>query len=95
MTYDHRSNATFDTAKAGQYLQTICKHFGHKVKTEFTPVKGRIEFPFGRCDLEANQTALKLTASAGTEIDLEKLQNVVGSHLERFAFREKPKVIWD
>jgi len=94
LTDQHRSTATLGTSKASRYLQTMCKHFSHKIKTEFTPDRGQIEFPFGNCELTATGSALDLEVSATTVADLKKLQNVVGSHLERFAFREKLIVTW-
>jgi hypothetical protein len=37
---------------------------------------------------------LSLTATAGTAIGLSRVQHVIASHLERFAFREKPEIVW-
>ena len=95
MTINHTSTATFKTAKASRYLQTMCKHFGHKLKIEFTPENGLIDFPFGHCKLMACDTELNFLASAETEESLEKLQDVLGSHLERFAFREELSLNWE
>jgi hypothetical protein len=37
---------------------------------------------------------LSLTATAGTTVGLSRVQHVIASHLERFAFREKPEIVW-
>ena len=87
------SIACIPTENASTYLQQLCKHFGRKVSAEFTPTNGWVEFSFGRCDLsaDAEQITLKSTAKAD---DLLKLEEVLASHLSRFAFRENPTITW-
>lgn len=89
-----RSNAKFTTERASGYLQQLCKHFAHKIEVQFDPEAGLIQFPFGQCNLNANQGVLDLTVTAETQSDLTKACRVIGSHLERFAFRENPKIDW-
>ncbi|OSP56200.1 DUF2218 domain-containing protein [Pseudoruegeria sp. SK021] len=88
------SNAKFTTERASSYLQQLCKHFGHKIEVQFDPQAGLIKFPFGQCALSADQGVLDLTVNAETQADLTKACRVIGSHLERFAFRESPKIEW-
>jgi len=88
------SNAKFTTARASGYLQQLCKHFGHKIEVQFDAQVGLITFPFGQCALAADQDVLDLTVNAETQGDLSKACRVIGSHLERFAFRESPKIDW-
>lgn len=82
------------TKKASGYLQQLCKHFGHKTKVEFTAESGWIKYPFGRADLSANADGLTMQATVQETADLEKLQRVLASHLERFAFREDLTINW-
>ena len=79
------------TPQASRYLQQLCKHFGHKVPVEFDALNGSITLPFGTCVLLARDQELILTLAGG---DIGKLEEVIGSHLERFAFRESLNVIW-
>jgi uncharacterized protein len=88
------SNAKFTTERASGYLQQLCKHFGHKIEVQFGPKFGLITFPFGQCALAAEQDVLDLTVNAETQADLTKACRVIGSHLERFAFRESPRIEW-
>lgn len=88
------AQTTFRTQRASQYLASLCKHFGHKVPVRHDAGCGQIEFPFGRCDLKANETELRLTAFADTRADLDKTVQVITSHLDRFAFRENPSLDW-
>ena len=88
------NTARITTTRASTYLQQLCKHFGHKVEVQFDPTSGHINFPFGRCDLSTAQDSLVLTVSAENQADLTKIRSVIASHLERFAFRENPKIEW-
>jgi hypothetical protein len=91
----HTSSAIVMSERASGYLQQLCKHFGHKVAVSFTPERGTIVFDFGNCALAANGDMLSLTATAATSVGLSRVQHVVASHLERFAFREKPEIVWN
>jgi len=84
----------FRTDNAERYLGTLCKHFGHKVPVTLESGLGRIELPFGKCTLTAEQTGLGLTATADDRSQLDKTIDVISSHLERFAFRENPTLEW-
>lgn len=88
------TQTTFKTEHAQRYLGTLCKHFGHKVPVQLDGKHGRIELPFGQCELAANDDALHMTVCAETKADLDKTAQVIGSHLERFAFRENPQIEW-
>lgn len=88
------ARAQVPTQAASRYLQQLCKHFGHRVPATFDPAQGRIEFAMGLCTLRAGEGALSLQAEAGDADDLRRLEEVVGSHLERFAFREGLRVDW-
>lgn len=89
-----RSNADVATTNASRYLQQLCKHFGHKLPVEFTPEKGSIAFPVGLCALSAGNATLSISVAAAGAEDLARLQGVVASHLERFAFREPLAIEW-
>ncbi len=90
----HKTEAKIETAKASSYLQQLCKHFGHKVETSFTPEAGSIIFPFGTATLKADDSHLTMTAETETAEDAERLKKVMASHLERFAFREDLAISW-
>lgn len=88
------STVTLTTAKASGYLQQLCKHFGHHMQVDFTTTTCAINFPFGSASLEANDEALTMRVE-GEEQNIEKLETVMASHLERFAFRENLRVTWN
>ena len=88
------SQAQIATPLASRYLQQLCKHFAHKLPVTFDPRQGRIEFQAGSCELAATEGNLTLRAEAADPEALARLEQVVASHLERFAFREQPQLAW-
>jgi len=88
------SEARVATPLARRYMTQLCKHFEHKLPVTYTTHTGRIEFQAGLCLMEAQDETLVLRAEAGDAEGLDRLENVVVKHLERFAFRDKPAVNW-
>jgi hypothetical protein len=88
------SEARVATAMARRYLGQLCKHFAHKIPVTHTEAAGRIEFPTGVCQIEAGSDLLILRAEAADAGALERLQEVVDRHLQRFAFRDTPEIRW-
>ena len=89
-----RSEARVATPRSARYLGQLCKHFAHKIPASYSGAQGRIEFPAGSCELEATDDLLILRAIAADAPSLSQVEEVVGSHLERFAFRDKPEISW-
>jgi len=82
------ATANVPTASASRYLQQLCKHWAHKLEVEFTPEAGTVRFPDGLTTLKAGPAALTVTVEAQDAATVERLKQVVASHLDRFAFRE-------
>lgn len=90
-----QATATFHTQQATRHLAALCQHFAKKVQVTLTASKGHVVFPFGTCDLTANDAQLMLRVSASDAEQLDLAIDVVTRHLERFAFRENPDLDWD
>jgi len=88
------STSLVETAKPVPYMRQLCKHFGHKNEADYGERSGRIRFPYGLCELQAEQDELRLSVSAANEEDRERLEHVIGSHLERFGSRDGLAVAW-
>lgn len=86
--------ASLRTDHANRYLEMLCRHFGRRLKVTFDNHTGQVEFPFGRCALSADDRRLKLVATAASRGDLDKVEEVIANHLERYAFREHPQLEW-
>jgi len=88
------SRAEVATDKPAAYMRQLCKHFGHKVDAWFGEDSGYIQFDFGRCELRAADRALSLQVSAADQESHERMEHVIGSHLERFGRRDELSVAW-
>jgi hypothetical protein len=89
-----RSRADVATEKPVPYMRQLCKHFGHKVEASFGEDSGYIKFDFGRCELHADGSKLTLEVSAADQESHERMERVIGSHLERFGRRDGLSVAW-
>jgi hypothetical protein len=89
-----KTKAIVPTAHASRYLQQLCKHWSHKFTVEFTPEHGRIDLGENRLVLmDANPENLVTTVEAPEE-SLSQMEDVVASHIVRFAFREELVFNW-
>jgi len=89
-----RSRADVVTDRPSPYLLQLCKHFRHKLDVTFDEGAGTIPFAFGRCELRAREGVLELEAIAATPAELERVENVIASHLVRFGRRHELSVAW-
>lgn len=88
------AQATVETSNASKYLQQLCKHFAHKVAVEYDPTSARVDFPFSGCRMRADDRELTIECDAQSPEGLARAQFVIDDHLARFAWREKPEIIW-
>ena len=88
------SRAEVATDKPVAYMRQLCKHFGHKVDASFGDDSGYIQFEFGRCELHVADHTLTLHVSAADGESHERMERVIGSHLERFGRRDELSVAW-
>jgi uncharacterized protein len=78
------------TASASKYLQQLCKHWSHKFKVELSETRGRVRFPSAVATMEASADALFVSIETDDRESVERVQEILASHLNRFAFREAP-----
>jgi hypothetical protein len=88
------AEARVKTGKPSLYLQQLCAHFGHRISAEHTEERGSIRFDAGTCELAAEPETLVVRVEAADQESLERLERVVGSHLERFGYRDALTVQW-
>jgi hypothetical protein len=89
-----KRSAFVATATPARYISRLCKHFAHKIPVSFDEQQGRIEFSSGTSLLQADAQGLTLRVESSGQEDLERLQNVVASHFERFAWQETLSLEW-
>ena len=90
----HSIQKTIETPKAAAYAAQLGKHFGHKIEVDHLEDAIVFHFAFGTGRADVDGDLLTLTASAATAEQMHKLAQVLGSHLERFAFRENLQLGW-
>jgi hypothetical protein len=90
----YKAAAHVETAKASRYLKALCNHFARKVTACYDDVNGRVQFPFGDCELHATADALHITVTAVDETMLARTKDVVADHLVRFGEKEELAVNW-
>ncbi len=83
-----QSLASVSTENAVRYLTQLCKHWSHRFEVVFDKTSGRIALPLGVCRLTAGPGVLGVVVEATDDEGLTRLEDVVASHLNRFAFRE-------
>lgn len=88
------SVARVQTDKASRYIAALCRHFAHKITVDYDAARGRTDFPFGVCRMQAEDGMLVMSCEAPDPEALARVESVVGVHLERFAWREKPVISW-
>ncbi len=85
------SVARVPTGSASRYLQQLAKHWSHKMEVSFTAEESRIAFPGGSVlEMKADSDTLDVVLTIPDGDDVERMRDVVSSHLDRFAFREAP-----
>ncbi|APE42369.1 hypothetical protein BOO69_02280 [Sulfitobacter alexandrii] len=80
---------TFETPNASKYLQQLCKHFGHKIETEFTKTEGTCHFDMGPAYMKADDRELRVSFELDGPQSEDAARDVIDRHLEKFAFREE------
>lgn len=90
-----KSIAVVKTDHGAAYLKRLCNHFSHKVPTTVTENEGLIEFPFGKCLIEVEESQMRFSLAVIDPGDIQRAEDVVASHLLRMANRDEPEVTWE
>ncbi|MBN9030684.1 MAG: DUF2218 domain-containing protein [Rhizobiales bacterium] len=89
----HQASAYLETVNGPKYLAQLCKHFAHKIEVFHSEGHGVCRFPFGTGILDADESGLRMVAEAAGADELKRTQEVIESHLMRFAFREPQQAL--
>lgn len=102
MTKPLEATVCISTPKATGYLNTLCRHFSHKVavthnvrgEQEQAEGRGLIEFSIGQCELKSTANRLDIRCEAPDMDQLTELKEVIKSHFDRFAQKEALVISW-
>jgi uncharacterized protein len=88
-------SASVPTVNAAKYIQQLCKHWSHKLPVDLSVERGVVRFPDAVVAFEARADDLMVTIDSPEKAAVERMKDVVASHLDRFAFREAPlRFVW-
>jgi hypothetical protein len=88
------ATAVVATATPERYAKQLASHLGRRSEVIEEATGTRLRMAGGECLLQPAGEALELHASAPTQAELERVTEVVGSHLERFGQRSELRVSW-
>jgi hypothetical protein len=66
-----------------------------QIQVEWTDSDGTLRLPWGQCTLQAVPGALRVCAEADDRENLERLQDLVDTHIARFSRRDPLRVEWE
>ncbi len=76
------------------YTRRLCKHFAHKIPAVADGGHGRIEFPFGLCEIQCDDEFMHISVELTDAGEVERAEKVVADHLVRMANKDEPFVTW-
>lgn len=94
-TYTH-----IKTPSAHKYIAQLCKHFAHKVESNFSidheakTAEGLTIFPMGKAIFTAKDNILTVEATVDNVEACHAVHGVFDAHIVKFAFREELKYEW-
>jgi hypothetical protein len=98
------ATASVATPTPERYAKQLAAHLGRRLEVREEADGLRLVFgagegtddgaSIGDCLLRPQEAALELCASAADAAGLERITQVVGSHLERFGQRNELVVVW-
>ena len=94
MTDRPSATAAVATATPARYAKQLASHFGRRCEVVDEADGVRIVFGEGDCLVQPREDTLDLRVSAPSQPEVERLTQVVGSHLERFGQRNELQVSW-
>ncbi len=94
MTDRLTASAVVKTAAPERYAKQLASHLGRRSEVVEEAEGTRLRLAGGECLLRPQGESLELLASAPSAAELDRVTEVVGSHLERFGQRNELHVEW-
>ena len=77
------------TPEASRWLQRLCYHFSRKIAVQYDTHQGRAEFPWGVCEMRAEDDALHFACTAESPEALARVRFAIDEHVKLFS-RKNP-----
>ncbi len=90
------TTTTFPLTDPMRLIRRLCKHWAHKITTEYSDNEGSVDFGNQKlAKLYANNGTITIKISTPTQSDLETIQDVVERHVLRMIPEEEiSKIEW-
>ena len=88
------ATAAVATAAPERYAKQLAAHLGRRCEVREEAAGTRLVLAVGECLLRPAGQTLVLEARAADQAGLDRVTEVVGSHLERFGQRNELSVVW-
>jgi uncharacterized protein len=88
------ATAAVATEAPARYAKQLASHFGRRCEVVEEADGVRIVLGDGDCLVRPGDGVLDLRVSAPSQPEVDRLTEVVGSHLERFGQRNELQVSW-
>lgn len=82
------------TLEASRYLQRLCYHFSRKITVQYDTQLGNAQFPWGSCEMRADDAHLHFACSADTEEGLARVRHAISEHVKLFSRKNPMLVQW-
>lgn len=78
------STTTFFLNDPTRLVRRLCKHWAHKLITEYNETEGKVDFGDGKVAFfYPQEKSLTIKLTTPTESELETIQSVIDRHIER------------
>lgn len=95
MTAVLRSRADVPTVTPERYAKQLVSHLGRKVPFVTDGLTSTVQLGTATGRVVVGDAVLTLLASGGDPADVERVEQVLGSHLVRFGARDELVVSWE
>ena len=75
-------------------MKAMINHFGRKTNAAYEADKGYVDFGFGRCDMQADESALSFQLNSTSAEGIERLKWMIDKHITRFSQDEIAELNW-
>jgi hypothetical protein len=89
------ATAEVATDAPARYAKQLVSHFGRKAEVRTEADGDRLVLGVGSCLVSPAGDVLRLVAESDSPQGLDRVEHVVGSHLERFGARNELVVRWE
>ena len=83
------------TPEASRWLQRLCYHCGRKIAVRYDEHQGHATFPWGVCEMRADDTALHINCTADSGEALARGRLTIDEHIKLFSLKNPMAVRWD